>query len=165
VALFHRRPVALVLSAAGRASSTGFPGKVDEVVKAWQFTNTHEPLVLNEVPEPAAGPGTVVVDVKASGLCHTDVGVLEDEGWLPALIRLPITMGHEVAGVISELGEGVTGWSVGDRVGLCPTTSVGAPGFMYDGGFGSRCSSVRRRWCESRRTCPWPSARPAPTPA
>jgi propanol-preferring alcohol dehydrogenase len=49
-------------------------------VKAWQFTNTHEPLVLNDVPEPEPGPRTVVVDVEAAGLCHTDVGVLEDEG-------------------------------------------------------------------------------------
>jgi alcohol dehydrogenase, propanol-preferring len=107
-------------------------------VKAWQFTNTHEPLVLNDVPEPKAGPRTVVVDVKAAGLCHTDVGVLEDEGWLPSLIKRPITMGHEVAGVICEVGDGVTGWGVGDRVGICPSTSLGAPGFMYDGGFAEK---------------------------
>ena len=53
-------------------------------MKAWQFTNTHEPLVLNEVPEPTAGEGEVVLEMKAAGLCHSDVGLLEDEGW-----RLP----------------------------------------------------------------------------
>lgn len=104
-------------------------------MKAWQFTNTHEPLVLNEVEEPSASAGGVVVDVKAAGLCHSDVGMLEDEGWLVTLAKRPITLGHEVAGVISEVGEGVTDWKVGDRVGLCPTTSAGAPGYAFDGGF------------------------------
>jgi propanol-preferring alcohol dehydrogenase len=104
-------------------------------MKAWQFTNTHEPLVLNEVEEPHAPAGGVVVDVKAAGLCHSDVGMLEDEGWLVTLAKRPITLGHEVAGVISEVGEGVTDWKVGDRVGLCPTTPAGAPGYGYDGGF------------------------------
>lgn len=37
-------------------------------MKAWQFTNTHEPLVLNEVEEPKAGPGQVVIEMKAAGL-------------------------------------------------------------------------------------------------
>ncbi|GLB68092.1 zinc-binding dehydrogenase [Arthrobacter mangrovi] len=104
-------------------------------MKAWQFTNTHEPLVLNEVDEPAAAPGGVVIDIKAAGLCHSDVGMLEDEGWLSTLAKRPITLGHEVAGVITEVGEGVTDWKVGDRVGFCPTTSVGAPGYGFDGGF------------------------------
>ena len=36
------------------------------LMKAWQFTNTHEPLVLNEVPEPTAAPGHVVVDIKSA---------------------------------------------------------------------------------------------------
>jgi alcohol dehydrogenase, propanol-preferring len=107
-------------------------------MKAWQFTGTNEPLVLAEVDEPSAGPGEVVVDVRAAGLCHTDVGVLHDEGWLSTLAKRPITMGHEVAGVIVEVDDGVTGWQVGDRVGLCPTTSVGAPGFGFDGGFGEK---------------------------
>jgi propanol-preferring alcohol dehydrogenase len=104
-------------------------------VKAWQFTNTHEPLVLAEVDEPMAAPGGVVIDVKSAGLCHSDVGVLEDEGWLPMLAKLPITLGHEVAGVIAEVGAGVTDWKTGDRVGICPTTSAGAPGYAFDGGY------------------------------
>lgn len=107
-------------------------------MSAWQFTGTNQPLVHVDVPTPAPGPGEVVIDVKAAGLCHTDVGVLHDEGWLSTLAKVPITMGHEVAGVVSALGEGVADWQVGDRVGLCPTTSLGAPGFMYDGGFGEQ---------------------------
>ncbi|MEV8546906.1 zinc-binding dehydrogenase [Streptomyces sp. NPDC051572] len=111
-------------------------------MKAWQFTNTHEPLVLSEVPEPTVGPGTVVIDIKAAGLCHSDVGLLEDEGWLPMLGKLPITPGHEIAGVISEIGEGVEGWKVGDRVGVCPTVEgASSPGYTHDGGYSFKCSA------------------------
>lgn len=105
-------------------------------MKAWQFTNTHEPLVLNEVPDPVAGEGEVVLEMKAAGLCHSDVGLLEDEGWLALLSTRPITIGHENAGVVAEVGPGVTDFQVGDRVGVCPTADdVGAPGYAFDGGF------------------------------
>ena len=107
-------------------------------MKAWQFTNTHEPLVLAEVDEPSAPPGGVVIDVKSAGLCHSDVGVLDDEGWLSMLAKLPITLGHEVAGVVAEVGTGVADWKVGDRVGICPTTAAGAPGYAFDGGYSSK---------------------------
>ncbi len=107
-------------------------------MKAWHFINTDEPLVQVELPDPVAGPGEVVIRVRAAGLCHTDVGVLHDEGWLSTLSYRPIVMGHEVAGEIAEVGEGVTDWTVGDRVGVCPTTSFGAPGFVTDGGFGEK---------------------------
>jgi propanol-preferring alcohol dehydrogenase len=104
-------------------------------MKACQFTNTHEPLVLADVEEPTPGQGEVLIDIKAAGLCHSDVGLLEDEGWLQTLAKRPITIGHEVAGVISGVGEGVSGWQAGDRVGICPTTEAGAPGYVRDGGF------------------------------
>lgn len=104
-------------------------------MKAWQFTDTHQPLELNEVPDPTAGPGQVVLQVRAAGLCHSDVGLLEDAGWLSMLAKRPITIGHENAGVITEVGPGVSGFEVGDRVGVCPTTAAGAPGYSFDGGF------------------------------
>lgn len=103
-------------------------------MKAWQFTDTHQPLVLADVPEPTAGPGQVVIDVKAAGLCHSDVGLMEDPGWLTMLAKRPITIGHEIAGVISAIGDGVTGWSIGDRVGVCPS-SPSSPGYRHDGGY------------------------------
>jgi propanol-preferring alcohol dehydrogenase len=105
-------------------------------VKAWQFTNTHEPLALNEIPEPEPGPGEVVLDIKAAGLCHSDVGVLDDPGWLATIPHRPVTLGHEIAGVVTKVGEDVTQWQVGDRVGVCPTGESGvAPGYGRDGGF------------------------------
>ena len=107
-------------------------------MKAWHFTGTHKPLAWVDLAEPEPGDGQVLIDVEGCGLCHTDVGVLEDEGWMSTLVKVPIVMGHEVAGTIRALGPGVTGWQSGDRVGICPTTSAGAPGFSFDGGFAER---------------------------
>ena len=111
-------------------------------MKAWQFSNTNEPLVRVELPDPVVGPGEVVVRVRAAGLCHTDVGVLRDKGWLSTLAYRPIVLGHEVAGEVAEVGDDVTGWAVGDRVGVCPTTSFGAPGFVTDGGEKVKCPAT-----------------------
>jgi len=108
-------------------------------MKAWQFVSAHSPLVLNEVPEPVAGTGEVVLDIRAAGLCHSDVSFLEEDDYpLPA--TPPVTLGHEVAGVISELGEGVTGWAIGDRVGIA-NIGKAVPGIMRDGGFSFKISS------------------------
>lgn len=105
------------------------------MMQAWQFTGTNEPLVKDDVPEPEAGVGQVKLRMRAAGLCHSDVGLLTDEGWLSMLAKTPITIGHENAGEIVAVGEGVTDFAVGDRVGVCPTTPAGAPGYSFDGGF------------------------------
>lgn len=109
-------------------------------MKAWQFTGTNNPLELNDVEEPKAGPRQVVVDVKAAGVCHSDVSALYDDGWMKGFPILPRTMGHENAGVISEVGEGMEHWKMGDRVGLAPVFSDGdALGYgKWDGGFGPK---------------------------
>ncbi|WOP17450.1 zinc-binding dehydrogenase [Raineyella sp. LH-20] len=109
-------------------------------MKAWQFTGTDTPLELNDVPKPQARPGTVVVEVKAAGVCHSDVTALDDPGWMPLFPVLPRTMGHENAGVITEVGDGMDGWQVGDRVGVAPVMPDGdAIGYgQWDGGFGPR---------------------------
>lgn len=75
-------------------------------MKAWQHVGAGRPLTLNEVLEPAAGPGEIAVSVKAAGLCHTDVGILE--GVIPELFLggVPHNLGHEVAGVVQTVGEG-----------------------------------------------------------
>lgn len=107
-------------------------------MKSWKFVDTGKPLELIESPEPTAGPGEVVVDVKAAGICHTDVGIMTDPGWRNNVVRVPLALGHENAGVISDVGEGVTDFAIGDRVAVCPTTSAGCPGFTTDGGFGPK---------------------------
>lgn len=108
-------------------------------MKGWEFTTTNVPLKLVEKSDPVATPGRVVIDVKAAGLCHSDVGALRDESWLNIIEHTPIIMGHEVAGVITEVGEGVTDYKVGDRVGICPVSKVGmGPGYGYDGGYSNK---------------------------
>lgn len=107
-------------------------------MRAWQFHGTGQPLVLAELPEPTAGPGEVVVDIRAAGLCHTDVGIMHDPIWTAEIAAPPLTLGHELAGTISEVGEGVTGWHVGDRVGVSPAGTT-RPGLGRDGGYSSRC--------------------------
>jgi propanol-preferring alcohol dehydrogenase len=104
----------------------------------WQFTTTHEPLRLVEVPDPEPGPGEVVLDIHAAGLCHSDVGALTDESWLRVIRQRPVIMGHEIAGVVAAVGPDVTEVAVGDRVGVCPSNGHGAPGYARDGGFTTR---------------------------
>lgn len=105
-------------------------------MKAWHFVGTHKPFERVDIAEPKAGPGKVVIDVKAAGLCHSDVGILEDEKWLASMKDLPVVPGHETAGVISEVGEGVTGWKVGDRVAVWPMAEL--MGYMVNGGWEER---------------------------
>ncbi|NLX49622.1 MAG: zinc-binding dehydrogenase [Methanospirillum sp.] len=105
-------------------------------MRGWQFERTHKPLELIEKADPVAKSGYVVLDVKASGLCHSDVGALEDEKWM-ALMSTPLFIGHEYAGVITEVGEGVTKFKVGDKVGVCPMPTKDGYGGGYgrDGGY------------------------------
>lgn len=108
-------------------------------MKGWQFTKTHEPLKLVEKENPKAEKVHVVIKTGAVGLCHSDVGTMEDEGWM-SLMNAPVIMAHENAGIIIEVGEGVTDFKEGDRVAICPTGPSGwAHGYAYDGGFGHRC--------------------------
>jgi L-iditol 2-dehydrogenase len=104
---------------------------------------------LIEVPEPDPGPGWVVVRVAACGICGTDLHILSDEHkYWP-----PVVLGHEYVGTIAELGSGVEGWAVGERVvceqhtlacGHCHACRTGAihlcaakrsPGWGIDGAF------------------------------
>jgi 2-desacetyl-2-hydroxyethyl bacteriochlorophyllide A dehydrogenase len=107
-------------------------------MKAWQFVDDGQPLTLNDVPEPTAAPDGVVIDIKAAGLCHSDVGYL-DGTLSPVLAFRPITLGHEIAGVVSAVGEGVTTFAVGDRV-VVPA-KVEGPGTSMDGGFATQVAA------------------------
>lgn len=101
-------------------------------MRAVRFHGGPDPLRLDRVPRPDPGPGEVVVDVAACGLCASDVHFLED---VPVPSSLPRTLGHEPAGTVAELGPGVEGWALGDRVaihigsgcGACRTCRAGAP--------------------------------------
>jgi propanol-preferring alcohol dehydrogenase len=75
-----------------------------------------EPLVIREVPIPTPGPGQALVEIVASGVCHTDLHAADGD-W-PIQPTLPFTPGHEGAGVVTALGSGVTHLKEGDRVGI-----------------------------------------------
>jgi D-arabinose 1-dehydrogenase-like Zn-dependent alcohol dehydrogenase len=85
-------------------------------------------IVEREIPKP--GAGEVLLKVQACGVCHSDV--LTKEGAWPG-IEYPRVPGHEVAGVIHELGEGVTGWKKGQRAGV-----------GWHGGHDGTCLQCRR---------------------
>src|SRR5246127_5153460 len=105
-------------------------------------------IVEREIPKP--GVGQVRIKVQACGICHSDV--LTKDGALPG-IQYPRVPGHEVAGVIDELGAEVTAWKLGQRVGVgwhggqdgtCVSCRRGdfrncrnlkIPGISYDGGY------------------------------
>ncbi|TYB35656.1 NAD(P)-dependent alcohol dehydrogenase [Micromonospora sp. AP08] len=103
-----------------------------------------------EVPTPTAGPGEVLLRVGAVGACHSDLHILDaPAGFFP----VPMTLGHEIAGTVDQLGPGVTGWSSGDRAAVygiigcgrcraclrgaenaCRVVPVGGIGLSRDGG-------------------------------
>lgn len=85
-------------------------------MKAVQLNATDGPssLALADVDAPTAEPGTILIDVAYAGVTFPEL--LQSRGQYQMQPPLPYTMGSEVAGTIREMGEGVTGFSVGDRV-------------------------------------------------
>lgn len=78
-------------------------------------------VAVREVAEPGApAPGQVLLEVKAAGVCGSDIHMWrETHSWT---IKLPLVLGHEFCGVVADVGAGVTGFQVGDRV-VCETAS------------------------------------------
>ena len=118
-------------------------------MKAVRLIESGRPAEMAEVPIPPIGPRDVLVRVKAAGICHSDVHYRA--GVAP--VRYPLTLGHEVAGVIEETGPEVTNVQIGDRVclhymvtcGDCLYCSMGSEqfcisgemlGYHRDGGYG-----------------------------
>jgi propanol-preferring alcohol dehydrogenase len=75
---------------------------------------TTDRLRADEVSEPAAAPGQLVMRVSACGVCRTDLQIASGD---LAARRLPITLGHQAVGRIVEIGPDVAGWAIGDRIG------------------------------------------------
>jgi alcohol dehydrogenase len=98
--------------------------------RAVQVTSARGQLALVDRTLTDPAPGTVRVAVEACGICHSDA-IFVDGQW-PGL-QFPLTPGHEIAGRIDALGEGVQGWREGERV------AIGA-----SGGYCEHCRSCRR---------------------
>jgi propanol-preferring alcohol dehydrogenase len=108
-------------------------------MRALQLVTPGWPLQLNVVSDPAAGPDDVVVDVVAAGICRSDVHY---RAGFPEVGPLPLTLGHEIAGVVASVGEMVSGCHPGDRV--CIHYQVGC-------GECDRCRRGLERFCSAGR--------------
>ena len=86
-----------------------------KTVRAVEITKPGAPFKLVERPIPAAGRGQVRIAVDAYGVCHSDAFV--KEGHFPG-VTYPRITGHEVVGRVDAVGEGVTAWKQGQRVGV-----------------------------------------------
>ena len=95
-------------------------------------------LALAELPDPVAGPGEVLVRVRACGVCRTDLHVVDGE--IPDA-HSPIVPGHEIVGTVAATGPGVTGFAPGDRVGV--------PWLARTCGTCAYCRSGRENLCEA----------------
>ncbi len=83
-------------------------------MKAIRIETPHSPWRISDLPVPSPRPGEVLVRVRASGICGADLEI--SRGEYP-LARLPLTPGHEVAGVVEQIGPDAEGFRPGDRVG------------------------------------------------
>jgi propanol-preferring alcohol dehydrogenase len=102
------------------------------------------PLRLATLPRPNPGPGQILLDVLACGVCRTDLHVADGE--LPDP-KLPLVLGHEIVGRVAGLGPGVERFRVGDRVGV--------PWLGWTCGICVYCRSGRENLCDRARFTGW----------
>ena len=81
-------------------------------MKAVRLVQPGQPLELHDIPIPSPGPNDVLLRVKAAGICHSDAHYRAGKS---PVHPLPLTLGHEVAGVVAEVGRDVHEFLPGDR--------------------------------------------------
>jgi propanol-preferring alcohol dehydrogenase len=91
-------------------------------MKAIRLVEVGQPLQMQDIPIPTVGAGDVLVRVRAAGICHSDVHYRAGRS---PVRPLPMTLGHEIAGVVEQIGEQVQSVKVGDRVCLHYLLSCG----------------------------------------
>lgn len=107
-------------------------------MRALQLQQVGKPLALVELPDPRPGFGEVVVRVAAAGICHSDAHYRNGTSTLRSL---PLVPGHEIAGIVESVGDGVTSPRVGERVcihylwscGRCRFCNLGQEQFCAEG--------------------------------
>src|SRR4051794_26996913 len=111
------------------------------------------PLEIAALELEAPGPGELLVEVRAAGLCHSDLSVID--GSRPRV--MPMVLGHEAAGEVVGLGPGPSGFEVGDHVvlsfvptcGSCPACRAGRPALCEPGAAANTAGTLlsgARRW-------------------
>ena len=106
-------------------------------MRAMVLEKPRQPLVPRDVPKPKLRPGQLLVRVATCAVCRTDLHVVDGE--LPDP-KLPLILGHQIAGRIEEIGGGVKGFSLGDRVGI--------PWLGWTDGDCVYCRSNRENLCD-----------------
>ena len=95
-------------------------------MKAVRLVQTNRPLELQEIPVPAPGPDDVLIRIKAAGICHSDAHYRAGKS---RVHPLPLTLGHEVAGVVEETGANAIKLKAGDRVCIHYLATCGVCGW------------------------------------
>ncbi len=86
-----------------------------DTMRAMLLDKPGQPLRLADCPIPSPGPGQVLINVHACGVCHTDLHIIDGELANP---KLPLVLGHQIVGTIKGFGPGKGRFKVGDRVGI-----------------------------------------------
>ena len=117
----HRERSSSEILALSAASTNPTPERTKErkrspmsTVTAYAATSATEPLTKTTITRRDVGPHDVRFDIHFAGICHSDIHTVRAE-WGQ---RYPVVPGHEIAGVVTEVGSQVTGHKVGDRVGV-----------------------------------------------
>lgn len=108
-----------------------------EIMKAMVLPAPHAPLVMEERAAPAPGARELSLKIEACGVCRTDLHVVDGELTEP---KLPIVPGHEIVGRIEAIGDGVTGFALGQRVGV--------PWLGHTCGRCAYCQSAHENLCD-----------------
>ena len=106
-------------------------------MKAAQFLEVGKPLQIAEVPKPSAGPGGLVFKVKTCGICASDLHAVE----VPGMLQSGTVLGHEYCGEVVEVGPGVNGWVIGDRLVALPGRPCGTCA-ACQGGQHAECEQI-----------------------
>ena len=105
-------------------------------LRAIRLTSPNSPLEAIDLPVPEPGPDEVIVRIEAAGICHSDAHYRAGD---PATRVLPITLGHEIAGVIESTGGAVDSDRIGERVGVH---------YVVSDGTCDRCLRFGEQFCE-----------------
>jgi propanol-preferring alcohol dehydrogenase len=107
-------------------------------MRAMVLERPQTPLVAREWPTPQPGLGEILIEVAACGVCRTDLHVVDGELTSP---KLPVIPGHEIVGRVAAIGDGVAGFTQGERVGV--------PWLGYTCGVCPYCRSGRENLCDA----------------
>ncbi len=148
-------------------------------VSAYAATSATEPLIETTITRRDVGPHDVAFDIHFAGICHSDIHTVKAE-W--GDVRYPLVPGHEIAGIVTEIGSEVTKFKVGDRVGVgcfvdscrecasawrarsstaptpewsAPTAASAATASRPRAAIAARSSSTRTMCCTSPTACRW----------